>query len=112
ARVQSESAPGEGAYQGAAGIDPKMLAEIQHQFGFDKPPIERFGIMVRGYLTFDLGESYFRGQRVASLIARKLPTSFALALGATLIVYLVSVPLGIAKAVRHGSRFDVVTSLL
>jgi len=112
ARVQSESAPGERGYQGAAGIDPKMLAEIEHQFGFDKPPIERFGIMARSYLTFDLGESYFRGQRVASLIGRKLPTSLALALAATLIAYLVSIPLGIAKAVRDGSGFDITTSLL
>ena len=112
ARVQSESMPGEGGYQGAEGIDPKLLAEVRHQFGFDKPPIERFGIMVRDYLAFDLGESYFRGERVASLIARKLPTSLALALAATLIAYLVSIPLGIAKAVRDGSRFDLASSLL
>jgi microcin C transport system permease protein len=72
--------------------------------------MERFALMIGNYLRFDLGESYFRGERVASLIWRKLPISFALAFSATLIAYLVSVPLGIAKAVRDGSRFDLVTS--
>ena len=107
------AAPSEGgaAYRGAAGLDPQLVKEIEHQFGFDKPPLERFGMMMGNYLRFDLGESYFRGERVAALIWRKLPTSFALAFSATLIAYLVSVPLGIAKAVRDGSRFDLVTSL-
>jgi len=98
-------------YRGAEGLDPKLVQEIEHQFGFDRPPAERFAIMIGNYLRFDLGESYFRGERVARLIWRKLPTSLALALGATLIAYLVSVPLGIAKAVRDGSRFDLMTSL-
>src|ERR1700761_3873190 len=113
ARLQSESdAQGAGAYRGAEGVDPQLVKEIERQFGFDKPPLERFGLMIGNYLEFDLGESYFRGERVASLIARKLPTSFALAFVATLIAYLVSVPLGIAKAVRDGSRFDLVSSLI
>src|SRR5882757_9641238 len=114
-RLQAESdtqAAGAGAYRGAEGVDPKLIKEIEKQFGFDKPPLERFGLMIGSYLQFDLGERYFRGERVSSLIARKLPTSFALAFVATLIAYLVSVPLGIVKAVRDGSRFDLVTSLI
>ena len=99
-------------YRGAEGLDPKLVKEIEHQFGFDRPPIERFGLMIGNYLRFDLGESYFRGERVSSLIWRKLPTSFALALGATLFAYLISVPLGIAKAVRDGSRFDLLSSAI
>jgi microcin C transport system permease protein len=102
---------GEAASGAAAGLDPALLAEIRRQFGFDKPPLERFRLMIGNYLRFDLGESYFRGERVAALIARKLPTSLALALSATLIAYVVSVPLGIAKAVRDGSRFDLATSV-
>src|SRR5437660_932331 len=76
-----------GDYRGSEGLDPKLVKEIESQFGFDKPPIERFGLMIRNYLTFDLGESYYRGERVAGLIWRKLPTSLALALAATLIAY-------------------------
>ena len=110
ARLQSDS-ESTAAYRGAEGVDPALVKEIEQQFGFDKPPLERFKLMIGNYLQFDLGESYFRGERVASLIAAKLPTSLALALSATLIAYLVSVPLGIAKAVRDGSRFDLVTSL-
>jgi microcin C transport system permease protein len=108
----AEASAGAAGYRGAEGLDPALVQEIQRQFGFDKPPLERFGLMVGHYLEFDLGDSYFRGERVASLIWRKLPTSLALALSATLIAYLVSVPLGIAKAVRDGSRFDLLTSLL
>jgi microcin C transport system permease protein len=108
----AEASAGAAGYRGAEGLDPALVQEIQRQFGFDKPPLERFGLMVGHYLEFDLGDSYFRGERVASLIWRKLPTSLALALSATLIAYLVSVPLGIAKAVRDGSRFDLATSLL
>jgi microcin C transport system permease protein len=112
ARLQSDSDPTAAAYRGAEGVDPKLVKEIEQQFGFDKPPLQRFELMIGNYLKFDLGESYFRGERVASLIGRKLPTSLALALSATLIAYLVSVPLGIAKAVRDGSRFDFVTSVV
>jgi len=118
ARLQAESetpggtaAEAQAGYRGAEGIDPKLVKEIEHQFGFDKPPLKRFELMIGNYLRFDLGESYFRGERVASLIRRKLPTSLALALAATVIAYSVSIPLGIAKAVRDGSRFDLVTSL-
>src|SRR6185503_8061421 len=92
ARLQSDS-ESTAAYRGAEGVDPALVKEIEQQFGFDKPPLERFKLMIGNYLQFDLGESYFRGERVASLIAAKLPTSLALALSATLIAYLVSVPL-------------------
>lgn len=97
-------------YRGAQGLDPDFIAEIERQFGFDKPPLERFFLMVRNYASFDLGESYFRSERVSALIVDKLPVSISLGLWSTLIIYLVSIPLGIAKAVRNGSRFDAATS--
>ena len=103
-------ASGDSSYRGAEGLDPKIVKEIEKQFGFDKPPVERFVTMIGNYLSFDLGQSYFRGERVATLIWRKLPTSLAIALGATLLGYLISIPLGIAKAVRSGTRFDLTTS--
>lgn len=99
-----------GTYRGTQGLDPEFIAEIERQFGFDKPAPERFLIMVGDYLTFDLGESYFRDQGVMELIIEKLPVSISLGLWSTLIIYLISVPLGIAKAVRDGSKFDVLTS--
>ncbi len=105
------SARGESsAYRGAQGLDPEFIAEIERQFGFDKPAYERFGIMVRNYLTFDLGESYFRDRGVMQLIIDKLPVSISLGVWSTLIIYLISIPLGIAKAVRDGSKFDITTS--
>ena len=98
------------SYRGAQGIDPDLLAEIKKQYGFDKPPAERFFAMLRSYLAFDLGTSFFRDQKVTELIVEKMPVSISLGLWTTLIVYLVSIPLGIRKAVRDGSRFDVWTS--
>ncbi len=100
----------DGAYRGAQGLDPEFIADIKRQFGFDKPPLERFLTMVANYLTFDLGESYFRNRGVLELVIDKLPVSISLGVWSTLIIYLISVPLGIAKAVRDGSRFDIVTS--
>ena len=97
-------------YRGAQGLDPAFIADIERQFGFDKPPIERFALMIGNYLTFDFGESYFRGQRVLDLVIDKMPVSISLGLWTTLIVYLISIPLGIRKAVKDGSRFDVWTS--
>ncbi len=99
-----------GAYRGARGLDPQVVAEIRKMFGFDKPPLTRFVNMVKGYLTFDFGRSFFRGQSVLHLIAQKLPVSISLGLWSTLLIYVVSIPLGIRKAVRDGSRFDVGTS--
>ncbi len=101
---------GDNSYRGARGLDPHTLADIKRMFGFDKPPLERFGLMLRGYLTFDLGRSFFRDKPVLQLIKEKMPVSISLGLWSTLLVYCVSIPLGIAKAVRDGSRFDVVSS--
>ncbi|MBF0268960.1 MAG: microcin C ABC transporter permease YejB [Alphaproteobacteria bacterium] len=98
------------AYRGAQGLDPSYVAEIERMFGFDKPPLERFGLMISNYLAFDFGKSFYRDESVVSLIASKLPVSISLGLWSTLIIYLVSIPLGIVKATRDGSRFDVATS--
>jgi microcin C transport system permease protein len=98
------------AYRGAQGLDPEFIGEIKRQFGFDKPTHERFLSMVRNYLRFDLGESYYRSRGVMELIIDKLPVSVSLGVWSTLIIYLVSIPLGIAKAVRDGSKFDVMSS--
>ncbi len=100
----------EGLYRGARGLDPHTVDEIRRMFGFDKPPLERFGLMLRDYITFDFGRSFFLDQPVLALIGQKLPVSVSLGLWSTLLVYFVSIPLGIAKAVRDGSRFDVATS--
>ncbi|HEV2160867.1 MAG TPA: microcin C ABC transporter permease YejB [Stellaceae bacterium] len=96
--------------RGARGLDPQFIAELNKLYGFDKPPAERFGLMVKNYLTFNFGESFFQDQPVIKLIAQKLPVSISLGLWTTLIAYLVSIPLGIRKAVRDGSRFDIWTS--
>ncbi|MDO6459073.1 microcin C ABC transporter permease YejB [Granulosicoccaceae sp. 1_MG-2023] len=103
---------GEGSskYRGAQGLRPDIIEEIEKQFGFDKPAHERFLLMMGDYLRFDFGESYFRDQRVIDLVADKLPVSVSLGLWTTFFVYLVSIPLGIAKARRDGSRFDAWTS--
>jgi microcin C transport system permease protein len=101
---------GGGAYRGARGLDPAFVAEIQKQFGFDKPPRERFMKMLRDYLRFDFGNSFFRDQSVVSLVTEKMSVSISLGLWSTLIIYMVSIPLGIAKAVRDGARFDIVSS--
>src|SRR5271165_2151174 len=99
-----------GSYRGARGLDPHIVADIRRMFGFDKPPLTRFTDMVGGYLRFDFGRSFFRDQSVLQLILQKMPVSISLGLWSTLLVYFVSIPLGIAKAVRDGSRFDVVSS--
>ena len=99
-----------GTYRGARGLDPAVVADIERMFGFHKPAHVRFFEMLGGYLTFDFGESLFRGRPVIDLIVEKMPVSISLGLWSTLIVYLVSIPLGIRKAVRDGSRFDLWTS--
>jgi microcin C transport system permease protein len=99
-----------GSYRGASGLDPHVIADIKKMFGFDKPPLTRFEEMVGGYLRFDFGRSFFRDQTVLALIAQKMPVSISLGLWSTLLIYTISIPLGIAKAVRDGSRFDVATS--
>jgi len=97
-------------YRGAQGLDPALIAEIEHMYGFDKSAPERLWIMIKNYATLDFGDSFFRDAKVIDLIAEKMPVSISLGLWSTLIMYLVSIPLGIAKAVRHGSHFDVWTS--
>lgn len=97
-------------YRGAQGLDPEFIKSLEKQFGFDKPAPERFLLMMKDYLTFNFGQSYFRDRSVISLIAEKLPVSISLGLWLTLIQYLVSIPLGIRKAVKDGSTFDVWTS--
>ena len=99
-------------YRGADGIDQERLAEIRALYGFDKPPIERFIIMMKNYLTFDLGDSYFQHESVLSLMASKLPVSISLGMWTFFITYLTCIPLGIAKAVRDGSRFDTISSTI
>ncbi|RMD64384.1 MAG: microcin C ABC transporter permease YejB [Alphaproteobacteria bacterium] len=97
-------------YRGAQGLDPEFIAEIERMYGFDKPAHVRFFQMIRNYVMFDFGESFFRDQKVVDLVIQKMPVSISLGLWTTLLVYLISIPLGIAKAVRDGSRFDVWTS--
>ncbi|WP_299963150.1 microcin C ABC transporter permease YejB [uncultured Roseobacter sp.] len=97
-------------YVGARGLPPEFIAELEREFGFDKPPVERFLNMIWNYMRFDFGESYFRSISVIDLIIEKLPVSITLGLWSTLIAYLVSIPLGIQKAVRDGTRFDTWTS--
>ena len=97
-------------YRGAQGLDPELVAEIERMYGFDKPAHERFWLMLKNYVRFDFGESFFRDAKVTDLILEKMPVSISLGLWSTLIMYLVSIPLGIAKATRHGSAFDVWTS--
>jgi len=101
-----------GRYRGAQGLDPEFIAELERQFGFDKPLHERFVQMIGNYVMFDFGESYFRDRSVVDLVLDKMPVSISLGLWTTLIVYLVSIPLGIAKAVRDGSRLDVWSSIV
>ena len=98
------------AYRGAQGLDPAFIKELEKQFGFDKPAHERFLKMLKDYATFDFGRSYFRDAPVLQLIKEKLPVSISLGLWMTLLSYAISIPLGIRKAVKDGSRFDTWTS--
>ena len=97
-------------YRGAQGLDPEFIRQLEVQFGFDKPPLERFFNMLWDYARFDFGESFFRDISVLDLIIEKMPVSISLGLWLTLISYAISIPLGIRKAVKDGSTFDVWTS--
>ncbi|MDB2372243.1 microcin C ABC transporter permease YejB [Amylibacter sp.] len=97
-------------YKGARGLPPELIEDLEKQFGFDKPPIERFLTMLWNYIRFDFGESYFRSITIIDLILEKMPVSITLGLWSTLLAYLVSIPLGIRKAIKDGSAFDVWTS--
>ena len=118
AQLQGRDTGGEGAaaagsaYRGRQGVDAARIAEIKTLYGFDKPPTERFWMMLKQFAQFDLGKSFFYPKDVWSLIQEKLPVSISLGLWTFFLSYLVSVPLGIAKAVRAGTRFDTLTSLL
>ncbi|MGB7260850.1 MAG: microcin C ABC transporter permease YejB [Albidovulum sp.] len=101
---------GDDRYLGARGLPPEFIAELEKQFGFDKPPLERFLTMLGDYLRFDFGESYFRSISVVDLVIEKMPVSITLGLWSTLLAYMISIPLGIRKAVRDGSKFDTWTS--
>jgi len=100
----------DGVSRAARGVDPELVRQLEKQFGFDKPAWQRFLHMVRNYLVFDLGTSFYRDRPVLGLMLEKLPVSITLGLWTTLLVYLISIPLGIAKAVRDGTPFDVWTS--
>jgi len=97
-------------YRGAQGLDPQFIKSLEKQFGFDKPAYERFGLMLWNFATFDFGKSYFRDVSVLQLIKEKLPVSMSLGIWMTLLTYLISIPLGIRKAVTDGSPFDTWTS--
>ncbi len=96
--------------RGSRGLDPEFIAELQKLYGFDKPPAQRFWLMLKNYVTFNFGNSFYQDRPVISLIAEKLPVSISLGLWTTLLIYLISIPLGIRKAVKDGSLFDVWSS--
>jgi len=111
--AQSFDASGDNShYRGAQGLDPQFIAKLKKQFGFDKPPLERFATMLWNYARFDFGRSYFRDISVIDLILEKMPVSISLGIWITLLSYLISIPLGIRKAVKDGSGFDVWTSAI
>src|SRR3546814_565777 len=99
-----------GRTRGTRGLDPQIIEQLERQFGFDKPLHERFVMMMGNYLTFDFGDSFFRARRVVDVVLEKMPVSISLGIWTTLLVYLISIPLGVRKAVRDGSRFDIWTS--
>jgi len=110
AAESGQGAPAGSLYQGREGLDAQRLEQLRRLYGFDKPAHVRFLEMMRRYLAFDFGESYYHHQSVVSLVISKLPVSMSLGLWSFFLVYSICIPLGIAKAVRHGSRFDVITS--
>src|SRR6476619_1953948 len=115
ARGPAQGGSGDGMnskYRGAQGLDPEFIKNLERQFGFDKPAYERFGLMLWNFATFDFGKSFFRDTSVLQLVKEKLPVSMSLGIWMTLLTYLISIPLGIRKAVNDGSPFDTWTSSL
>ena len=103
---------GDSKYRGAQGLDSDIIKEIEEMYGMDKPAHERFLKMLKSYVFFDFGESFFRDQKVTSLVLDKMPVSISLGLWTTLLVYLISIPLGIRKAIKDGSKFDIISSTI
>ena len=99
-------------YRGAQGLDPEFIRQLEKQFGFDKPMHERFILMMGNFIRFDFGTSYFRDETVVNLVLEKMPVSISLGLWSTLILYVVAIPLGVRKAVRDGTRFDLWTTIV
>lgn len=99
-------------YQGAQGVRQDLIEQLNKQFGFDKSLFERFGLMIKNYAVFDFGKSFYQDKKVVDLIKEKLPVSISLGIWSTLLIYLISIPLGIKKAVSNGSTFDMGTSFL
>lgn len=103
---------GESAYKGGRGLSPDVIEAVEKMYGFDKPILERFWLMLKSYLSFDFGDSFFKGRSVMQLLGDSLPVSVSLGVWSTLIIYLVSIPLGVRRAVKHGTPFDSVTGTL
>ncbi len=103
---------GDSKYRGAQGLDPDFIKSIEKMYGFDKPIIDRFFLMLYNYIRFDFGESFFQDKPVIELVIEKMPVSITLGLWSTLLVYLISIPLGIRKAVKDGTSFDIWTSTI
>jgi len=110
AATQGAAAAVTSKYRGAQGLDPELIKDLEQQFGLDKPAHERFFLLIWNYLQFDFGESFFRDRAVISLVIEKMPVSISLGIWTTLLTYLICIPLGIAKAVRDGTRFDIWSS--
>lgn len=109
--VQNSSTFGDSQYRGAQGLSDEMVAQIEQQYGFDRPIHERFLLMLKNYLHFDFGTSFFKDKPVTELMLERMPVTVSLGLWSTLLIYLISIPLGIKKARQHGMVFDRVTSL-
>jgi microcin C transport system permease protein len=103
---------GEAGYRGAEGLDPEFVKDLEKLYGFDKPPLERFATMISNYVVFDFGDSFFRDRPVVDLVLEKMPVSISLGLWTTLLIYMISIPLGVAKAIRDGEPFDVWSSAI
>ncbi len=99
-------------YQGSRGLSPEMVEQIKQQYGFDRPAHERFWLMLNGYLRLDFGESFFKGKSVTELLVEKMPVTISLGLWSTLLIYLIAIPLGIQKAIKHNGFFDRATAVL
>jgi len=106
----ADSSNEQSQYRGARGLDPEIIKAIEKRFGFDKPIMERYWMMLKSYITFDFGDSFFKGASVMELILERMPVSISLGLWSTLIIYLISIPLGIYKARNHGAKLDTSTT--